>query len=93
MSISVSNAGTNYNTYAMNPSRSGDWATYLSNLALQNSHDRQRVNGELNYKTGVKDSNPISENKINDSLTKLQKPKKPKAIKKNYNPRYFYSGA
>lgn len=93
MSLSVSNAGTNYNTYAINPARSGDWATYLSNLALQNSHDRQRVNGEFNYQTGVRDEKPLAQNRVNTSLTKIEKSKTPKKVSKNYNPRYFYSGA
>jgi hypothetical protein len=93
MSVSISNAGTNYTTYAVNPSRSGDWSTYLADLALQNSHDRQKVNGEFNYRSGVIDSKPLTDNRIKTSKTKVVNPKTRKVSKKNYNPRYFYSGA
>jgi hypothetical protein len=97
MSQTVSGLGTNQYTYAHNPDRSGQWATYLSDLALQNSHDRQRVNGELNASTGMVDKNPIPSKNLNDSLTKVKVPERKERIKKykqkGYNPRYFRAGS
>ena len=94
MSFSASNLGTNYVTYSMNPDRSGQWATYLMNLSLQNSHDRMQYNGELNTKTGIVDKKPIPEHKIHRPRVKT--PNKEGEIsamrKRHYNPRYLYSG-
>jgi len=53
MSVSVTRLGTNNLTYAHNPDRSGYWQQYLNDLSHQNGLDRQRVNGELNYKAGA----------------------------------------
>lgn len=96
MSVSASNLGTNYSTYTMNPDRSGQWATYLSNLALQNSHDRMQYNGEMNVKTGIVDKRPIPEKHIEPVNVKIKVPKKEKEIKqmkkRGYNPRYLHSG-
>ena len=56
MSLKINGLGTNYMTYHYNFDRNGGWATYLQNLALENSHDRQMFNGELNTVAGMKEN-------------------------------------
>jgi hypothetical protein len=96
MSVSASNLGTNYLTYSMNPDRSGQWAEYLSNLALQNGHDRMRYNGELNVKVGIIDKKPIPEAHLEPVDVDVKVPKVEKKVKaykkRGYNPRYLHSG-
>lgn len=53
MSLQFASLGTNYETYSMNWDRNGGWANYLQQLSLQNNHDRQMQNGELNTTTGM----------------------------------------
>jgi hypothetical protein len=94
MSFSASNLGTNYVTYSMNPDRSGQWATYLMELALQNGHDRMQYNGEVNTKTGIVDRKPIPANKISRPNVKTPNVETELSAmkKRHYNPRYFMSG-
>ncbi len=53
MSIKINGLGTNPITYHYNFDRNGGWAAYLHNLSLQNNHDRQMYNGELNSIAGM----------------------------------------
>lgn len=60
MSFQQSGLGTNNRTYSHNWDRNGGWASYLQSLSLQNNHDRQKVNGQVNVKTGMVDIDALN---------------------------------
>lgn len=102
MSISIGPLGTTDASYAHNPDRSGQYAAFLNELALQRSHDRQVRNGEVNRHSGMVDLSIERYYHAPNTQTKEQNTGIPKAVvpmevkkqalgivnKSGYNPRY-----
>ena len=80
MSLQISGIGTTDKTYSNNWDRNGGWANYLSALSLQNNHDRQKVFGQANVRTGMVEINEV--NKRTDNTTgKAGKPMQKRQVR------------